>query len=112
MSNVPYVNYESYETPSWYKCRECGASEVKLFRRAFSRQAPLLCFACSKEAAELFDSTYGSYGEAEADAMDWIGGRCPAIPLYTDDEVMVGVYAFTGPQRAWWRRLPLRRSVT
>jgi len=110
MSNFDYT---SSEVPVWYFCRECGAQGVKLFRLAFARQSATLCFECCcqeiNEAMPSVDATLQlQYSDADANEMKMLGRRCPAIPLYTDDEVMAGTYAFKDDQIAWWRRIPLR----
>ncbi len=113
MSNF---DYSSSEVPSWYLCRECGAHGVKLFRMAFARQSAPLCFECCcqeiNEAMSSVDTTFQlQYADAEANEMKPLGRRCPAIPLYTDDDVLAGLYAFKEKQIAWWRRIPLRKAA-
>ncbi len=118
MSNFDYT---SNEVPAWYRCRECGAHGVKLFRLAFARQAATLCFDCCYLEIDAIDTTAHpgrdrrdcqlQYSDADANEMKMLGRRCPAIPLYTDDDVTAGLYAFKDVQIAWWRRIPLRKAA-
>jgi hypothetical protein len=108
MSNFDYT---SIEVPTWYSCGNCLAHGVRLFRLSFARQhgTEILCIDCVYRkiggGMSSDDATY----EYQADEAIYLPGpRCPAIPMYTDDEVMVSMYALRDDRLAWWWRLPLR----
>ncbi len=108
-------NYTSSDVPAWYSCRNCLAHGVRLFRLSFARQlgTEILCIDCvyrKIDGGMPSDNATSEY--QEADAIDLPGPRCPAIPMYTDDEVMVSIYALRDDRLAWWQRLPLRVVVS
>jgi hypothetical protein len=132
-------DYTSSDVPAWYSCRNCLAHGVRLFRLSFARQlgTEILCIDCVYlkigDGMPSADATTSEYQDSEAihrkigggissdnatseyqeaDAIDLPGPRCPAIPMYTDDEVMVSIYALRDDRLAWWQRLPLRVVVS
>lgn len=93
------VNYASGKAPKNYKCSECKAHGVRLWREYQSFTANLKCVDCSeKEQKKKFD----------ASKSDQIGWRIAAVP----DEEGVGYWGYTSVPAAgvkWWWALPLRK---
>jgi hypothetical protein len=104
------MKYKSTKTPEKYKCDECKAVGVKLWRRyqtVLDHQS-LKCAecACMDQGKENTVGTdgfiYGEFGPT-----DTIGWLVPAIP--TEDESTYWGYTSVPPDGVtWWRTLPTK----
>lgn len=87
--------------PADYKCGQCGAEGVKLWRKSATsepvHEQPLLCGACTeKEQGKPLDLAQS----------DQCWGRCPAVP-----DLRGGWWGYSSvPEEgvAWWHALPLQ----
>lgn len=112
------VDYASGKAPHDYRCRDCGAHGVKLWRIASTFCIELRCADCARAYS---DTDHGkvdaegyclSYrkdrrGGYSAERSDQIGPCVPAVP----DEEGQGYWGYTSVPEAgvrWWRALPTR----
>lgn len=107
------VDYGSMLPPAGYRCVNCGAHSVKLWRdvRACADQVVLLCCECAA-ASQRKDPAWvgrdGMIAEPDGTGTDQIGALLPAVP----DEDGRSFWCYTCvPQEAveWWRRLPTHK---
>lgn len=99
METIGAVVYSESATPEGYKCDDCGATGVRLYReyQAFLEHQALRCRACSlkKSGQESPD------GETEHS----IGWLVAAVPTEEGDTF----WGYTSVPQAgveWWDRLP------
>lgn len=104
--NIGTIDYASPNTPPEYKCSQCGATGIKMWRQyqTFADNIDLLC-ADDAMKAEKKKGTVGDDGKWDDGygRTDQIGGCVPAVPT---EEGYTSV-PFKGVQ--WWKKLPLRK---
>lgn len=91
-----------------YRCGECGASGLKLWRRyqTFLEHQALLCADC----AVCDQKKPGAIGEdGRYEGAESIGWLVPAVPA--PEGSYWGYTAVPEPGVDWWRALPTRRSA-
>jgi hypothetical protein len=106
------VNYSNPGTPLDYKCSNCGATGVKLWREYMDfGPTQSLCFICTAKVAGKVILSVSKEGMVlvkdshigEADSIGWF---TPAIP----DEEGVGYWGRGAVPEAgikWWQNLPI-----
>ena len=108
------IDYSSLKTPRNYKCTDCGATGVKLWRGwqdiTFD---PLLCADCAGKHENIDISEMNEQGTIPHPdgpshrRTDQLGWFVPAVPTAH----VSGYWGYTSaPDEAcaWWHRLPLR----
>jgi len=109
---VGSVNYYHGTVPPDYKCDDCGATGVKLWRKShtFADYTQLLCAKCTGKLQKEDISTLDEDGMIISSIKgigktDNIGWYVPAIPVPGDDTYWG--YTSVPPDGAtWWRKLP------
>lgn len=105
------VDYSSTNTPSEYRCGNCGATGVKLWREYQTFSPQLLCADCAAADQHKDISDIGAGGKRTDELgqrTDQIGWYVPAVP----DEEGVGYWGYTSVPDAgvvWWRNLPTKK---
>jgi len=109
------VNYTLSGAPQRYRCDDCGAHGVKLWRdyQTFLNHQRLLCADCGvkdqKKAGRVDDN--GNLDTYDGFATDQIGWLVPAVPTEEGDTF----WGYTSVPQAgcdWWKRLPTRWEKT
>lgn len=106
------MNYFSSETPSDYKCHNCGMKGCKLWREYCLAGPMLLCLDCAATKTGIDASTVNDDGtspdiHSPGCKTDRIGDELlPAIPTpdnqkYCHHVIPIGAFD-------WWYNLPLR----
>lgn len=102
------VNYASSVTPADYKCDNCGATGVKLWREyeTCANYTVLQCADCAEISQQkLHDSGWESpFKRGEGDQIGW---RVPAVPV----EGKNTYWGYTSVPQAgceWWDNLPTK----
>lgn len=98
-----------------YRCSECNAEKLKLWRRASTSHVVLRCAACALKSERITRSAFQDDDGTPPPAgvvmfTDQIGGLVPAIPLASDD----GWWGYTSApddRIAWWYSLPTFRDA-
>lgn len=105
------VDYSKAAAPPDYRCGDCGATGVKLWREYQTISPKLLCANCaaSDQGESIADiDAEGKHTDPELGTKtDQVGWYVPAIP----DEEGVGYWGYTSVPQAgvdWWRRLPTK----
>ena len=111
---VGLVDYKSGKTPEDYKCEECGATGVKLWReyQTIATFVTLRCAKCAGKHSNVDVSRMDEQGSIPSDVLpgdktDNIGWLVPAIPVEGQDTY----WGYTSvPQEGcdWWYGLPNR----
>ena len=109
------VDYSKQETPPNYKCGECGATGVKLWReyQTFLEHQTLRCAKCAakdqkKDISDIDDDgrhTLDSKTFGPGQKSDQIGWYVPAVPTQKNDSYW-GYTSVPDAGVKWWRRLP------
>lgn len=107
--------YLDGKIPGTYKCTECGASGLKLWREYNSFTVTLLCAKCAgRNQGKNIDNIdpAGFIGD-DHDRTDQIGWFIPAVPD-EDSESYWGYTSVPDPACDWWRNLPtlLKARIT
>ncbi len=103
--------YLNGQVPEDYKCGECGAHGVKLWRlyQTFLDHQQFTCAECSAKAEDKDISGINADGcmpcELGCGDTDQIGWRVPAIPTEELDTYW-GYSSVPQPGCDWWRKLP------
>lgn len=97
MSNFTYL---SKDTPKHYICSNCGAKNVKLWRRYMSTSVELMCVDC---ACEDQDTDY------DLSDFEIIGRMVAAVPNEDGNDYW-GHTAEPSVAKAWWTALPMHES--
>lgn len=114
------VDYTTVTTPSSYKCGDCGAANVKLWRdyQTFLEHQTLRCADCAAKKSKKDISSMqanGRYTVTEqlangqefshtTDTIDWL---IPAVPTEQNDTFW-GYSSVPQDGCEWWERLPVR----
>jgi hypothetical protein len=123
MESIEFVDYETGWCSDEYKCMDCGAHGVKLYRIPACSCIELRCIDCVGKESKTDVSSVGEDGMQFSDMLqqrtDQIGGMLPAIPdefkVYYGESTALHVswWQYTCVPQAgidWWRRLPLRKG--
>lgn len=103
------VNYSKKSTPPDYKCGDCGATGVKLWREYQTFDPALRCCNCAakSQGKDISDIDREGIHTSDLGKTDQIGWFVPAVP----DEEGEGFWGYTSVPDAgarWWRRLPTK----
>lgn len=103
------VDYSKAVTPPDYKCGNCDATGIKLWREYQTFQPELRCAVCAAQDQHKDISDIDSEGMHSSDLgrTDQIGWYVPAVP----DEEGAGYWGYTSVPEAgvdWWKRLPTK----
>lgn len=106
------VNYANGTIPADYKCDDCGAAGVKLWReyQTMAYLTKLLCADCAGEDQKKNVSSIDEQGfrtDQHGFKTDQIGWYIPAVPVEGDDTY----WGYTSvPQEGvdWWKGLSIR----
>lgn len=109
--------YANPAVPSDYKCGQCGAKGVKLWRlyNVFLDHQKLFCCDCAaidqrkKTAVARIDSDGRVPYERFGGRGDQIGSLIPAVPTEENDTFW-GYTSVPQPGVEWWRALPNRKT--
>ena len=106
--------YADRLTPNSYRCRECGAEGVKLWReyQTFLDHQSLLCGECTVTEQGRDRYRLRADGRYEGDhglPSPAIGWRVPAIPTESNDTFW-GYTSVPADGCEWWYALPLREQ--
>lgn len=107
---VKGVDYSEAIAPDDYKCSNCDATGIKLWRMYQSFPRRLLCASCTAEGQNenIDDIDAEGYRSSKfGGRTDQIGCFVPAIP----DEEGSGWWGYTSVPPAgvdWWRNLPTK----
>jgi hypothetical protein len=112
------VDYSKGPPPE-YRCDDCGASNVKLWReyQTFLSQQRLRCCDCAAKDQGRDVSDIDSNGRRTTPEYEWgkdqrsdqIGWLIPAVPSESGDTFW-GYTSVPGPGVEWWRRIPTRAT--
>lgn len=108
LRQVGTVNYKKATIPEDYKCDDCGAHKVRLWREYQSEasRTKLLCASCAeKNQKECNKKDWESpFSKGQGDQIGWY---VPAVP--TEGRNTYWGYT-TVPEAGviWWRNLPIR----
>lgn len=109
---ISSVNYIKGIVPEDYKCDDCGAHGVKLWREyeTLADHTVLQCADCAEiSQRKLHGSDWESpFKRGEGDQIGW---RVPAIPVEGEDTY----WGYTSVPQAgceWWKNLPTRLGET
>ncbi len=108
--NLGPVDYLSLACPDGYRCTECDAHGVKLWREynTFLSHQTYYCAECAKKrdpsnAAPVDEN--GLQDSKHDTKTDQVGGAVPAVPTVEGDTYW-GYGAIPSAGAAWWRALP------
>lgn len=106
------VNYSQKNTPDKYRCEECGASEVKLWREYGVSNPRLLCCICAGRISKRDISNIDNKGRIifRSYKTDTIGWFVPAIP----DEEGTGYWGYSSVPDdgiVWWEGLSTKPEI-
>jgi hypothetical protein len=117
------VDYSTGWCSDEYKCMDCGANGVKLYRIAACSCIELRCIDCVGKESSVDVSDADEHGKVWSDMFgirtDQIGGMLPAIPgefkvSYGESTVLHATWCqYTCVPQAgidWWYTLPLRKG--
>lgn len=95
----------SYKFSDKYKCSQCDAKNIKLWRVSHSSCIDLVCYNCSKEKRAIDGEGY--IIDEYAQKTDQIkGGLVPAVPIFDSDVEAYWGYSSVPPKGvSWWRAL-------
>jgi hypothetical protein len=102
------INYSENIVSKDYKCNNCGASGVKLWREYQTFSPRLLCAACAAKSQKknIKDmNKEGMYPSDDLGLTDQIGWYIPAVP----DEQGSGFWGYTSVPEdgvVWWKNMP------
>lgn len=103
---VGTVDYAKMFVPDDYKCDDCGAHGVKLWReyQTIASQTKLLCAHCAKkDQSKNHEAGWKSrFSVGEGDQIGWF---IPAIPTEGQDTYW-GYTSVPGNAVDWWKKLP------
>ena len=102
------VSYANGVVPKDYKCDDCGAHGVKLWReyQTFADHTVLQCADCAEISQQKLHEPGWESPFKRGDG-DQIGWRVPAVPVQGEDTY----WGYTSvPQEGvnWWLKLPTR----
>jgi hypothetical protein len=109
MNNVLYSNPVP---PADYKCGNCGATGVKLWREYQTMQPGLFCAKCAAKHEHKSIKSINAAGmriTRLGGRTDQIGWLVPAVP----DEEGLGYWGYTSVPQAgveWWKALPTMKQ--
>lgn len=105
---VGTVDYKKGIVPDDYKCDNCGAHRVKLWReyQTIASVTKLLCADCSeKDQKKNHDVSWRSlFSRGEGDQIGWL---IPAVPIEGKDTYW-GYTCVPNEGVNWWKDLPTR----
>lgn len=106
------VNYSSTITPADYKCGNCGATGIKLWREYQTIAPKLLCATCAAKDQRKSVNSIDAKGmrRSKYGKTDQIGWYVPAVP--TEDGI--GYWGYTSVPQAgcdWWDTLPTLKQT-
>jgi hypothetical protein len=106
--------YATAAAPDGYKCSDCGAAGVKLWReyQTLADCVTLRCAACAcrKENREDDVDAQGKIkSEHGSHRIDQIGWLVPAVPT-EDGQTFWGYSSVPQPGVVWWKSLPTRAN--
>lgn len=94
------LDYNKTETPNDYRCKDCGAHGVRLYREyqtMLDRQT-LRCTACA-----LVDQNQAQPDQASAHSIGWLVAAVPT----EENDTFWGYTSVPTPGVEWWNRLPV-----
>lgn len=103
------VDYSKPEVPKDYVCKDCGATNCKLWREYMLPKLDLFCANCASKKERRDISSIDSEGMrvnvTGGERIDRIGWYVPAIPG-EDGLGYWGYFSIPDAGRNWWKRLP------
>ena len=118
--NLGTVDYAGRTPPAGYRCAECGAHGVKLWReyQTFVEHQVLRCVDCACRDQKKDATTVGEDGRRLLVEYDWgreqtsdqIGWLVPAVPT-AEGDTFWGYTSVPEDGCRWWYGLPLRAEV-
>ena len=109
LKQVGTVNYDKEAVPVDYRCDNCDAHKVRLWRQfqVEVSRTKLLCAICSEEDQKVFHKE-GWQSQFSRGVGDTIGCYVPAVPIQGRNTYW-GYPALPTDGIAWWRGLSIRR---
>lgn len=108
LRKVGTVNYEKKTVPNDYKCDDCDAHGVRLWReyQTIASVTPLLCAHCAEENQKKNHKPgwKSPFSQGNGDQIGWL---IPAVPVQGNDTYW-GYTSVPQPGVIWWKNLPLK----
>jgi len=111
LRKIADVNYSKGIVPIDYKCDNCLAHGIKLWRKShtYADTTKLLCANCTEEDQKKShkDGWQSSFKRGEGDQIGWF---VPAVPIQGDDTYW-GYCSVPDNGVEWWLSLPVKIKI-